>query len=88
MAECIECGRYFYRPYGENWRVRCVKCWLDAKGLRERGQDVELNLRNELMENLKPMLGLCHPDRHQNSEASNRVTAWLLSIRDRIGSEP
>ena len=27
------------------------------------------------------LLQLCHPDRHDNSERSNEITRWLLSIR-------
>ncbi len=30
---------------------------------------------------LKSMLLLCHPDRHNNSQASNKVTTWLLQQR-------
>jgi len=30
---------------------------------------------------LKVMLLLCHPDKHGNSQASNRVTTWLLQQR-------
>lgn len=29
------------------------------------------------------LLGLCHPDRHGNSPAANRATAWLLAQRPR-----
>ena len=32
---------------------------------------------------LKVMLLLCHPDRHGNSAASNKVTTWLLQQRAR-----
>ena len=32
---------------------------------------------------LKSMLLLCHPDRHGNSAASNKVTTWLLQQRAR-----
>lgn len=30
---------------------------------------------------LRRLLWLCHPDRHGDSEAANRATAWLLSQR-------
>lgn len=32
---------------------------------------------------LKAMLLICHPDKHGNSAASNKVTAWLLQQRAR-----
>ena len=32
---------------------------------------------------LKAMLLICHPDKHGNSAAANRVTAWLLQQRAR-----
>jgi hypothetical protein len=30
---------------------------------------------------LQSMIRLCHPDRHGNSEAANKATAWLLQQR-------
>jgi hypothetical protein len=33
------------------------------------------------------LLRLCHPDKHNNSEASTRVTKWLLEVRDENRSE-
>ena len=35
----------------------------------------------EFQENLRALLMLCHPDRHDNSDLSNRITKWLLSKR-------
>lgn len=32
---------------------------------------------------LKAMLLICHPDRHGNSPAANKATAWLLKQRQR-----
>lgn len=31
---------------------------------------------------LRRLLQLCHPDRHQGSEASHVATKWLLSVKD------
>jgi hypothetical protein len=31
---------------------------------------------------LSRLVRLCHPDRHGNSEASNKATAWLLARRE------
>lgn len=30
---------------------------------------------------IRKLIGLCHPDRHNNSETSNEITRWLLSQR-------
>lgn len=32
---------------------------------------------------LKALIGLCHPDKHNNSPASNALTARLLALRNR-----
>jgi len=32
---------------------------------------------------LDDLIKLCHPDRHDNSERSNAITQWLLSLRKR-----
>ncbi len=85
MAECVECGRYFHRPAGEDWRVRCVRCWLEHKGLQSERQPDATDIRSELNQNMRALLQLVHPDRHDGSEVANRVTAWLLSLRDRNG---
>lgn len=43
----------------------------------------ELSMINcpEISEHLPELIRLCHPDRHQNSTSSNKVTKWLLSQR-------
>lgn len=33
---------------------------------------------------LPRLLRLAHPDRHQNSEMSNKATAWLIAQRRRL----
>ena len=33
-ATCIECGTAFHRMRDENWKVRCVKCWVYLKHYR------------------------------------------------------
>lgn len=34
-------------------------------------------------EMLSRLIRLCHPDRHENSQAANKATAWLLSQRQK-----
>lgn len=33
---------------------------------------------------LSQLISLCHPDRHNNSPASNEITVWLLEMRKRL----
>lgn len=33
---------------------------------------------------LSRLIRLCHPDRHGNSESSNKATAWLLGQRSTV----
>lgn len=32
--------------------------------------------------NLDSLISLCHPDRHDNSERSTRITQWLLQVKE------
>lgn len=82
-VNCSECSQAFVREPNQEWRKRCVKCWLASKGER---MSAEAELRAEIGANLKPLIGLCHPDRHGNSEQANRTTAWLLSLRARLNA--
>lgn len=34
-AYCVDCGTYFNRSTGEEWKVRCLRCWKTRKGLSE-----------------------------------------------------
>ena len=87
-AICIECDRGFWREDHQHWRERCVGCWVELKNerpVRQTDASAYQDLRAEIGSNFKPLLGLVHPDRHCNSEQSNKVTAWLLSLRERLG---
>ena len=41
------------------------------------------NNNNEISEHLPRLIQLCHPDKHDNSEASIVATQWLLKQRDK-----
>lgn len=42
---------------------------------------------DEFKEEMLPrLIQLCHPDKHGNSEAANRVTQWLLRARKEMQS--
>jgi hypothetical protein len=84
-ATCTDCGAGFDRDPREHWKVRCLSCWALAKGIRvpatTTGADSTLV---ELRDRLRPLLSLCHPDRHDNSQLATTTTQWLLSVRDRL----
>lgn len=41
-------------------------------------------LSAELKERLPLLIRLCHPDKHDNSQSSNDITKWLLSLRKKL----
>ena len=88
---CETCGREMVlRAEDETWKTHCVICWKAEEGLPYTGSDFYiLALESQLAaiedqdsdfitQNIKKFIKLCHPDRHGNSEESNKVTSWLL----------
>jgi hypothetical protein len=78
---CSDCGATFERDPDEEWKRRCLRCWIKSKNAKATAEDP---LRTELAANLPTLVQLCHPDRHNNSLASTRVTQWLLELRHRL----
>jgi len=90
IAACIDCGHSFDRNIDEDWKRRCLSCWAINKAKRTShatSSTADPLLGVELQRNMRALLSLCHPDRHNNSELSTRVTQWLLSVRRRIECE-
>ncbi len=83
MKTCTKCGLPF--PATEDWQTTCLLCWKASKGYDENKTDSALRSMMEhagaLNGHLADIINLCHPDRHQNSERSNKVTQWLLMQR-------
>ena len=93
---CQRCHGVFSHADGEDWKTFCIPCFKRKKA-EERGYSFHKNERathNErivyvdkiIQEPIPPeiisqLIRLCHPDRHGNSDASNRMTAWLLDKR-------
>jgi hypothetical protein len=88
---CRQCHNVFFAD--EEWKKICLKCWIKQK--KEREEKVKgarearyytpppkHNASNELKEMLPLLIRLCHPDRHNNSESSTKVTQWLLKQRN------
>lgn len=86
IAHCCDCHAPFARRLGEEWKVRCYACWLAVKGTtRPTVTPTADPVVGELRDHLPGLIRLAHPDRHGNSPLSNRITGWLLGLRDRIG---
>ena len=80
---CTECGADFWRDDSPRWRIRCLSCRKRSKNERPApvtDYNAYSDPRAEIGSDFKPLL--CHPDRHGNSEEANRVTAWLLKLRN------
>lgn len=93
---CAQCRRVFEPRQRHHYL--CFGCWSqqqavnDPRVVREIWDTINdlLRLNRELFDALEEfraqiprLLQLCHPDRHENSEASNRATSWLLDLRSR-----
>lgn len=83
LVRCETCQKPFWREPSETWKKVCLPCWKAAKK-SSSGALEPTPVPRPIPDDLLPILiRLCHPDRHANSEASNRATAWLLSQRGR-----
>lgn len=79
------------QPDVNYWRRQYFALQDDYNALQERHNDLESDFYElhrvahailpELKKNITALISLVHPDRHGNSETSNRVTSWLLDAR-------
>ena len=84
MVLCPCCqARTFYRD--APWKLLCVTCYLERNPSKRRstepvpvaaatGAGIEPAM-------LRRLVQLCHPDRHQGSEAATVATRFLLGLR-------
>ncbi len=89
-VECHDCGQEFPREVSQaEWRHNCVRCWLTLKAEREARATAPVDdpIVSELRADLRPLLQLTHPDRHNGSATANKITVWLLSLRGRISQQ-
>lgn len=76
--ECNQCGNTFFAY--EDWKKICIDCWKKNKNINTNTHNNRSSVAiDENM--LKILIRLCHPDKHQNSEMSNKATVYLLSLR-------
>jgi len=46
------------------------------------------SLENELVERMRSLLSLVHPDKHGGSKAATDITVWLLDIKEKAARNP
>lgn len=81
---CDVCNKLFISDV--SWKTYCKKCY--AKKMKaEQGepsqQESKVIYQNKPipLDMVNRLIRLCHPDFHNNSEASNTATAWLIDQR-------
>lgn len=88
MATCVICQCQFFQD--QPWKDRCKPCFVKTLGTKKREtfqnestvKTVYVEVERPIpLEMINRMIRLCHPDRHNNSDSANLVTAWLLEQR-------
>lgn len=92
-ATCPDCGERFDK--GAPWMKTCTPCWKVAKraehvellDLREEVRELRDAFAEVRAADLPPdmlarLIRLCHPDKHNGSEAATVATQWLLARRE------
>ena len=77
-----QCGKYKKTSY-----TTCYECRFGKTYSFKYSQDpITKNApsEQEWKDNIKKLVFLCHPDKHGNSDMSNKITAWLLNWYKKI----
>lgn len=77
---CPTCGRDYLRDFA--WKKLCVSCYLKAKQPTPPQVCTAPRVAAIEPDMLRRLIQLCHPDRHDNSEASVKATRYLLQQRE------
>lgn len=88
---CQACGEDFYPD--KEWKKICLSCYKKIKG-RENAEIERLRTENERLRDQavipksiqRLLIQLCHPDKHEGSNASKKAVQWLLNYKDRGNS--
>jgi hypothetical protein len=81
LCPCCE-TRTFYRD--APWKLLCVTCYLERNPTKRRSTEpVPVAAAGAGIEPamLRRLIQLCHPDKHQGSEAATVATSYLLALR-------
>ena len=72
---CPTCRQPYFKD--QTWKRVCVSCYLKAKG-KTAPPAIAAPIEPGM---LRRLIQLCHPDRHNGSEASNEATRYLLALK-------
>jgi len=78
-ATCPNCGAAYLKD--QAWKRVCLTCYLKAKGKPAPTTRTAPAVTPIDPAMLRRLVQLCHPDRHNNSEASNTATRYLLALK-------
>lgn len=92
IKTCQTCKLTFPVQAGEDWKPYCKRCYAKMKQAETKAESSKPSQQPEVRivtvqmtipdEMLMRLIRLCHPDRHNNSEASTIETKWLIAVRD------
>lgn len=84
---CIDCSKLF-DDRGADYAVRCFPCYIEHKKAQtnpfNRSKTLPPLLPEawfEFLEEIPALLQACHPDKHNQSKGSIRLTHWLLAVK-------
>jgi hypothetical protein len=82
-AHCKNCGDIFLKEFDETWKRLCWDCWRENKGYRSKPPRPSPKPSSAPIDDemIRRLIYLCHPDKHQNSQAANIATQWLLTLK-------
>ena len=98
QATCTACGSAFYHSADERWKRLCLDCWRESKSKHDSANCLRCYQRGLAAgratappppgptfdrSQLRELLQLVHPDKHNGSPLSQRVTQWLNDLRRR-----
>lgn len=88
---CTSCGEWFFADV--DWKKICLPCWKLSKGIDPNKSRRKFHQPWEFKppphapvidaEMLRRLIHLCHPDKHNNSQAAQLATQWLLEQRNK-----
>lgn len=91
---CTKCGDWFFAD--ADWKRICLTCWKISKGIDPNRGRSRSNYHDAWRPNpppqqapvidaemLRRLIHLCHPDKHNNSQAAQLATQWLLNQRNK-----
>jgi len=81
LKPCTHCSILF-KPKGD-WQKLCWNCWWEAKQEKEAQPETHSTISWDLAF-VRKLIQLCHPDKHNGSNASTNVTQELLRIKQQL----